>query len=523
MHKALAMGAALFGLVLLPPMAAIAAELPPVSTASGQLQGALSQDGSTASWKGIPYAAPPVGALRWREPQPVSAWQGVRPATQFGAGCMQKEVTGPRLPWTLEYLHTGSMSEDCLTLNAWAPAGGSKLPVIVFFHGGGFTEGSGSIPVYDGENISHQGVVFVTVNYRLGVFGLLAHPALSAESGSSGNYALYDQIAALRWIKENVAALGGDPGNVTIMGQSAGAQAVMVLNASPLAKGLYQRAIMDSAPGTTITNYPARPTEMVGLPRAEAEKIGADWAHDAGFNDLAALRSASAADINRLSVDKQPIRGPVIDGRLLPDRVSAIYLRHAQNDVPILAGTNRDERGSEKDYGSWGVDQLRQYGARSYPLQTDVFNALYGASSDDEAHEVQRTLMRDERRFGLAWLANMRASTGDSPNYLYFFNRPTPWPQYPQYGAFHSSELPYVFGNQARLDRPWTSLDTELSKAMSAYWVNFARTGNPNGDGLPAWDAFNGTNQRLLELGPETRMVEVIAPNKAVLLAEKQF
>lgn len=500
------------------------AALAPIAVEGGTIQGRISTDGATAIHKGIPFAAPPVGDLRWRLPQPVRPWTGTRDASAFGAGCMQARATTARLPWTMEYLHQDAISEDCLYLNVWAPArrGAAAAPVIVFLHGGGNVEGSGGVPVYDGESMARQGVVFVTVNYRLGVFGLLAHPGLSEEAGASGNYTFHDQIAALRWVKANIAQFGGDPANVTVMGQSAGAGAIFVLNASPLARGLYARAILDSAPGTTITNTGIRPAIAVGMPRAEAEQRGLAWARQAGYADLAALRAAPAEAL-RTSFPQPPSTvAAVIDGALLPDRIATVIAAGRHNDVPILAGTNRDERGSEADYGTWTRAQLEEYAARFYPFNRNAFLRLYPAADDAAAREAQRAVLRDERRFALAWLSNLRTGAGQAPSYLYFFDRPTPWPAQPQFGAFHSSELPYVLGNQHVLDRPWEALDRSLSTTMQGYYVNFARSGDPNGQGLPEWKPFSAASPQMMWLGEALRMVDVLPADRATVIAEKR-
>ncbi len=496
----------------------------PVAVEGGTIQGRLSADGMTVIHAGIPFAAPPVGDLRWRVPQPVRPWTGTRATTSFAAGCMQARATTARLPWTMEYLHQNDISEDCLYLNVWAPArpGSGPAPVIVFLHGGGNVEGSGGVPVYDGESMARRGIVFVTVNYRLGVFGLLAHPGLSEEAGASGNYAFHDQIAALRWVKANIAALGGDPANVTVMGQSAGAGAIFVLNASPLARGLYARAILDSAPGTTITNTGIRPALAVGMPRAEAEQRGLTWARQAGYETLAALRAAPAEAL-RTSFPQPPSTvAAVIDGALLPDRIATVVAAGRHNDVPILAGTNRDERGSEADYGTWTRAQLEEYATRFYPFNRTAFLSLYPAADDAAARDAQRAVLRDERRFALAWLSQLRAGAGQAPSYLYFFDRVTPWPDQPRFGAFHSSELPYALGNQHVLDRPWTALDRSLSATMQGYYVNFARSGDPNGPGLPAWKAFSAASPQMMWLGEAVGMVDVLPADRAAVVAEKR-
>ena len=303
-----------------------------VHTLSGNLSGAQGKLSSVVSFKGIPFAAPPIEELRWKPPAPVQTWKGVRNATDFGAACMQR-THGDFLPWTAEFLTHNRVSEDCLYLNVWTPrlSATAKLPVVVFIHGGGFSEGSGDVPIYDGERLASTGLVMVTVNYRLGVFGFLAHPELTAESDrhSSGNYALLDQIAALRWIKANIAGFGGDPHRVTIWGQSAGAFSVAALIASPLASGLFERAIADSGIG------------IAGLPMSNlkaAEESGVKFAAAHHSASLKELRALPAEDLLPGLQERSLGFSPIVDGWVLPDTPLALSSRGADNDVPVITG-----------------------------------------------------------------------------------------------------------------------------------------------------------------------------------------
>ncbi|MCG8708081.1 carboxylesterase family protein [Brenneria sp. 4F2] len=495
----------------------------PINVTGGMIEGKLSGDKQLALFQGIPYAAPPIGELRWKKPQPVNPWSGVKNTDAFAAGCMQKAVTGDKLPWTTEFLHQGPISEDCLYLNIWSPAKSAKdkLPVIVFIHGGGFVEGSGSVPIYDGENLARKNVIFVNFNYRLGVFGFLAHEALTKESGTSGNYGLYDQIAALHWIKDNIDKFGGDGNNITIMGQSAGANSIVVLNASPLAHGLYNKAIMDSAPGSTISNYGIRPAETLGIPLADAERKAAQWAKSSGYASLSDLKNAPASQLVDKYAINTPIKGAVIDGALLPTQIAEMYKNRSQNDVPVLAGMNKDERGSEADYGKWTLSDLDSYAKKYYGENLSIFNALYKAKDSSHVAATQKNILRDERLYAMKWMADLRIHYGNQPNYLYFFGKAIPWKEHANFGVFHSSELPYVLNNQSKLSRQWDTTDKSLENAMSSYWVNFATTGNPNGHGLPVWKSYSQNEKSVICLDKEIKMCDLLNKSEEDLIARK--
>jgi para-nitrobenzyl esterase len=443
-----------------------------IDVTGGRLTGSLTADGAVAVFKGIPYASPPTGSLRWRPPQAVVGWSGARSAADASASCPQN-LARSRGPWTEEFMTQGAASEDCLYLNVWAPARSraDRQPVYVWLHGGGFNEGSASIAVYDGEQMARHGVVVVGVNYRLGVLGFLAHPDLTAESPAhgSGNYGLLDILAALRWVQANIAALGGDPARVTVGGQSAGGMAVHALVASPLARGLFRRAIAESGP-----------VAAGGWPRLQAaESEGQAFASSKGASSAAELRSLSPEALRAPSSTGSFRPRPVIDGWLLPADPMDTFTAGRQNDVATLTGLNADEGSAAPTYASANKEAMRAEGLAA--LQ--------------------------------AW-ASIRARTAKTSAYTYYFTRAIPWPTHPEYGAFHTSEVPYVFGNLATLDRPWQAVDRQVSETLLGYWVNFITTGDPNGRGLPAWRSFTAGRRETMEIGERvgTRTVPEQAP-----------
>ena len=458
-------------------------------------------------YKGIPYAAPPVGALRWKPPQPVASWEGVRACVEFGPWCPQpKPMMGREL---------GTLSEDCLSLNVWtsAPSRDAKRPVMVWIHGGGFTTGSGAAAVYDGETLAREGAVVVTINYRLGPFGCLAHPLLSKESprGVSGNYGLLDQIETLRWVRRNIAAFGGDPGCVTIFGESAGSASVCRLMVSPLAEGLFHRAIAQSG-GAHGQNRHLRerreglePMESVGEGIARA--LGCDKADD----PLAALRAKSADEILAASSPAQGLFGkgtkfgPVVDGWALPDDPGLLWEQGRHAKVPFLSGTNADE-------GTIFLQQLTIRTVAAYELtarglfreEAGALLRLFPAATDAEVPRALSQVVGVASFVSPARVLARCSARGGAPTWLYHFTRVPESPLVRRLGAFHGLEIAYVFGTVSgggagRL--AFGDKDRALSRTMRACWLGFARKGDPNGPGLPAWPAYAEASDRHLVLG----------------------
>src|SRR5579884_480710 len=461
---------------------------------SGQISGVDGYQEGIRVFKGIPYARPPVGDLRWRAPQPPAPWDGVRAADKFGAACMQTPY-----PEGSPYRSAAEpVSEDCLYLNVWTPAKSNRErhPVMVWIHGGAFTRGSGSTPAYDGEELAKKGVIVVTINYRLGIFGFFAHPELTKESdrNASGNYALLDQIAALEWVQRNIAAFGGDPKRVTIFGESAGSWSVNYLVASPLAKGLFQRAIGESggafAPMKTL---------------AEVEKTGVEYARSLHAETLADLRAIPAEKL----LNTPGSFPPNVDGWLLPHDVYTIFATGKQNDVPTIVGSNADEGKSLFPPPSGGREALERLVKARFGATADKVLAAYPAATDEEARAAYYDAMRDVT-FGwqMRTWARLQTKTGKSRAYLYYFSRVPPGPGAERYGAYHAAEIAYVFDNLAELPRhAFTDVDRKLADEISSYWVNFARTGNPNGANLPKWPAYSESTDLALELGDKVAPV----------------
>jgi para-nitrobenzyl esterase len=490
----------LTGLMLAPT--SLAALTDPVRVEQGSLSGTAGKTPGVRVYRGIPFAAPPVGELRWKAPKPPASWQGVREATAFGSACWQT----PYPPAAAIYqAKLPPLSEDCLYLNVWttAKAAKDKLPVMVWIHGGGFTRGSGTTEAYDGENLARRGVVVVTINYRLGVFGFFSHPALTAESShhASGNYALLDQIAALEWVKKNIAAFGGDPGCVTIFGESAGSWAVNALMASPLAKGLFHRAIGESggsfSPMRTLAAAEKSGEQLaasLGEGNSNDGKAGKD-------NDrLKVLRARPAEELLKAAED--PVVRPIVDGWVLPQDVATIFVQGKQNDVPLIVGSNADEGTTLAPQGALVRSATFTSGVHQrYGNLADQFLKVYPATSDEESVASFFASYRDGV-FGWEMRTWARAATrtGHHPAYLYYFSRRPPGPQSRRLRAFHASEIPYVFGNFF-WPFPWEEADHKLSETISSYWVNFARSGNPNGEGLPKWPAYSAGDDQTMELG----------------------
>ncbi len=464
---------------------ATAAAPPPPSTAidSGVVVGARQDD--VAVYRGIPFAAPPVGALRWRAPQPVERWKGERPASHFAAPCMQ--VPGRSFDTELP------PGEDCLYLNVWTPAGmkrGAKLPVLVWIHGGAFRAGGTSDPRIAGELLARKGIVVVTVAYRIGVFGFFSHPALSAESGRgiSGNYGLLDQIAALGWVQRNVGAFGGDPRKVTIGGMSAGAISAAMLAAAPDARGKFRAIISMSGGSFAPPRSPAEAGENME-PLVQSERHGVEFARVLGAPDLAALRAIPAERL--LAANGQGVSWPVIDGVVVPGDEYQLFQAGRIADVPLLAGTTSDEGYSFsriKTLAEYRADVARRYGT----FAPRIF-AAYPAATDAEAVRQGRDLLRDVMfGWGTFTWGRLQSQYGRAPAWVYYFDHAPP--REPgtalDAGAVHGGDQPYPFGI-AHQQRAWTSRDAEISAEMSGYFANFVRTLDPNGSTLIRWPRYS--------------------------------
>lgn len=461
-----------------------------VKTDDGQVQGTMA-NAQVRAFRGIPYAAPPVGDLRWREPQPTTPWKGVRQATDFGSRCFQTSAF-PDMTY-----HDPGESEDCLTLNVWAPADAKpgKLPVMVWIYGGGYTAGTTSEARQNGEFLAKRGVIVVSMNYRLGILGFYAHPELTAESPhhASGNYGLMDQNAALQWVHRNIAAFGGDPGNVTVFGESAGSFSVSAQMASPLSKGLIHKAIGESG-GAFSSN-------SLGFDSLEVTQArDAKFAEAAfGTSDLAKLRKVSPADLIKAAVAKTPPAprfGPDVDGYFLPDSVPNIYAAGKQAHIPLLAGWNAGEMQGLVVMAKEKVtaDTFKAQAQKDFGDNSEKFLAVYSAATDEQAVQSAIDLAGDRFIAHSTWLwLEAHVKTGQSPTYRYLFSLGSPGDKFhpASIGAFHSDDIEYVFGTlDARPEAVWRPEDRKLSDQMGQYWTNFAKTGNPNGAGLPEWPVY---------------------------------
>lgn len=464
----------------------------PIRIESGLIRGTTNEAGNIRIYKGIPFAAPPVGELRWKAPQPVESWKGVRTCDAFGPSPVQP-APEPFMFWSSEFLIPEEpISEDCLYLNVWtgAESTNEKRPVLVYIYGGGFRSGGSGCPIYDGEAMAEKGIVFVSINYRVGVFGFLAHPELTQEAdyGASGNYALLDMIAALRWVQKNITAFGGDPNRVTIAGQSAGAFGVNYLTASPLARGLFHGAIAQS--GGSFYNSPLRPDQNLEI----AEQQGIEFAESLNCRSLKELRARPADEL--LQAQGAP-SWPIVDGHVLPESIYDIYANGNQNDVPVLVGWNKDDKLISR---ATATADFRKQMQQRFGSLAEKFFQVYPTHTDEEAAQSQFNISRDET-FGIqvyTW-AKMQTQTGESKAFLYNFNRALPaYTPETQFGAFHSGEIVYAYDNLHTLDRPWEAVDHRIADAMSSYWANFAKTGNPNGKNLPKWKAYHPESEQVL-------------------------
>jgi para-nitrobenzyl esterase len=457
----------------------------PAGTVSGKA------DGDLNVFKGIPYAMPPVGALRWKAPEPLPHWSGVRQATAFGPGCItptpapgaKSVYSGPPMP----------TSEDCLTLNIWAPAHARNAPVFFWIYGGALWSGGSADPLYDGAKLAGKGVIVVSINYRLGVLGYLAHPALSAESpdGISGNYGLLDQIQALKWVKRNIGAFGGDAGNVTIAGESAGGLSVMYLMSSPMARGLFAKAIAESA---YMLSMPSLKQDAHGMPSGEA--VGTALSAALHAPDLAALRAMDPQKLTDAAALARFAPWGVVDGKVLPEQMVTAFDNGDQAHVPILAGFNQGE--------------IRSLMVLAPPVPASAadyektIRAQYGDLADDflklyPASDMKESIIESVRDGLYSWTAERLVKKQTAlglPSYLYMWDHGYPAMDGAGLHAFHASELPYVFGTAAATPPLWPKIPDDqrehaLSDAMVGYWTSFAKTGKPEASNAPAWPAFD--------------------------------
>jgi para-nitrobenzyl esterase len=496
----------LLSIALLLPlaMAGSASEItaPIIKIASGELRGETR--GDLVIFKGVPFAAPPLGDFRWRPPQPVQLWKGVRSATEFGNECMQAppvENSNPLL---------APLSEDCLYLNVWASRDHkhSGLPVMVWIHGGGFVNGGSSPPAFDGTHFAEQGIVFVSINYRLGRFGFFAFPALTQEGSPVGNYAFMDQIAALKWVQQNIAAFGGDPQRVTIFGESAGGMSVNALLSSPKARGLFVRAVIESGAGRENGVIPTRSLDHPGPNnQPSAVQIGINFARSAGIDGtdaaaLVALRNLPAEEIvNGLSMmtegqQRNTFSGPIIDGSMIVSTVEGAFKNCQQAKVPVMVGANSADMGLMP--GKVIGEIFAPFGA-----DADAAQRAFGVTPDSPVAKVsgevgRAKLMVEPARF----IAQQTADCGE-PSYEFRFSYVATPLREKLAGAPHSSEIPYVFDtiNNSKWGNFGKDLTPEgpaLAHQMNAYWVNFGKTGDPNGGGLPNWPRFSTKDDKLM-------------------------
>jgi len=497
---------------------------------TGALKGVTgTTQSSVRAFKGIPFAAAPTGDNRWKAPQPAPKWDGVRNADAFGAPCAagapfagrggarggNRDGAPPQAPAAAAPPREPARSEDCLYLNVWTSANSAndKRPVMLWIYGGGFTGGSGGLTWYDGENLAAKGPVIVTINYRLGAFGFLAHPDLAKEAGhtGSGNYGMMDAIAALQWTKRNIAAFGGDPNNVTVAGESAGAIMVGALVGSPQAKGLFKRAIAESGGWMGLTMARMRTS-------ADAEAAGVKAVDALGVKSMAELRAKPIDQLTGLNG-----AGLVVDGYLIPEDTSLTFQAGKQNQVDVLTGSNKDEanfgicgpNAGLNGRGGAGMTMatFKSGAERKFGELTDQYLKLYPAASDEDARKMAHEACADEITWNMRQWAVAEAAKGKKA-YVYFFShiqnvngQPSPA------GATHTAEISFAWNNpKGQANQTWTASDTKLADEMSSYWVNFISKGDPNGAGLPKWPEFKSLSSSKVMVFGETPEVEPAVP-----------
>ncbi len=509
-------------MTIMMPLALAAIQRTPATAAIQepiQVDGGLITGTPTLQWtpgvrvfRGIPYAAPPVGDLRWRPPQPVIPWEGVKAADHFSAACMQQPTATDGNAWR-EGL--APVSEDCLFINVWTPAQdtSARLPIMVFIHGGGNTRGAASENQYDGAYLAKKGVVFVSFNYRMGAFGFLAHPDLTRESEhhSSGNYAALDQIAALQWVQRNISKFGGDPGTVMVFGHSAGAGNVCTLLASPLAKGLFHRALTQS--GASLSRQTAL---------ADAEANGTKFAESLGAKSVADLRRMSAEAI--LKAPRGGMGGAVVDGWVLAQDVYTTFASGKQNDVPMIIGSMAaDLAGPGASGPPRKASEVPEYARKTYGALAEKYLTAFPSDTDEKAAKSATAFAGARSMANNRAFARMATKTGKSKTYWYLFTHTSPFPEglvwggrpARDWGAYHGGEIVYVFNAFPLQDWAWRPVDLKVGDQVSSLWVNFAKTGNPGGPGLLKWPAFDANTEVLLDIGDVLKAGP--APNKSAL------
>jgi para-nitrobenzyl esterase len=468
-----------------------------ISTDKGKIEGSFNVDKTVRVFKGIPFAAPPIGDLRWKAPQPTAAWDGILPCTEFGPSPIQN-APEPFYCWTEEFIAKPEpINEDCLYLNVWttAKSENEKQPVIVWIYGGGLTSGSANCDIYDGEELAKKGVVFVSINYRVGILGFMAHPDLSKESGNnaSGNYGLMDQIAALKWVQKNIDAFGGDPNNVTIAGQSAGAFSVNALIASPLAENIFHKAILQSG-------------GLLGSSRAqtltEAEATGLRFMEKAKATTLNELRQLPAEELQRISNNQEIGRvGITEDGYVVPKDLMAYFKNGKQQQIPLISGWVTGDGdflgGDEMTVEEYNEEAIANYGDNAASFLT-IFPAV-----------TNEDVIKMKSKLGMLNFAgvpsHLLADYNTQPSYLYQFGHiPPVMEDFPDYGAFHTSEVPYALHTLHTWNRDWKPSDKTIEDVLSSYWVNFAKTGNPNADNLPIWNTYDKQSGSIMVIDDKT-------------------
>jgi para-nitrobenzyl esterase len=493
-----------------------------VTVENGKLRGLPGGNQAVSVFKGIPYAKPPVGALRWREPQPADHWEGVKEAYAFADIPMQWRIKDPFLKKE-QYPIDFHRSEDCLCLNVWTPAKSSdeKLPVAMWIFGGGFVKSYGHRLDYDGEGFAKRGVILVTINYRVGVFGTFSHPELSGEAQrltgvrTSGNYCYLDQLAALKWVRRNIAAFGGDPDRITIFGQSAGAMSVQMLLSSKLTEGAVSGAIMQSGGGVGFYQ------KSMNVKLSEAEQYGVEFLKRCKIFSLEQARSLSGEEIldcfDRMTADKRvsPFPTPVIDGYFLEDDCITLLKKGNVWGIPTMLGcTSEDDRTKVSPNAT--VESIRKEANAIYGKHAEAYlRRAHGDSVED-----YRAAVKDKNDFlttCFTW-SKLQNEMGRIPSYQYYFNQKIPASDR---GAFHCGEIPYVFQTLPRLWRPYTGNDYELSDRICDYWTNFIKCGNPNGDGLPEWTPFTKESPMVMGLNMPGGMM--MPPESEVTKFDEEF